>query len=67
MSLQVFTSQKPKEFYADEEYEQGGDPDYDDAPQAGGSEGADPDYADDLRDADADDGGSQEWRLRPQR
>ena len=51
----------------DEEYEQGGDPDYDDAGQTSYDESSQADYGMDFADADADDGGSQEWRLRPQR
>ena len=43
------------------------DPDYDEGSQDSFSDGAQAEYSDDVRDPDADDGGSQEWRLRPQR
>ncbi|MGI4871391.1 MAG: hypothetical protein ACRYFX_09470 [Janthinobacterium lividum] len=74
MSLQVFTSQKPKEFYPDEDYEQGGDPDFeqgadpdfDDTTQASGAPGADPDYGDDFADGDAEES-SQEYYKRSQK
>ena len=78
MSLQTYTSQKPKEFYPDVEYEQGADadhaqgadPDYGDTPQVSYDEGADPDYGDtpqtdygdDFADRDGGDAGNQEYR-----